>query len=271
MTLLSVNQLKIIDTWTDTILVKDVHFTLNKGETLGIIGESGSGKSITCKSLIGLNPARLKIEGSVNFDGIDMLKLSEHQLKKHRGKDIAMIMQQGSRAFDPSTTVGKQMFETMKVHTNLSIKEIEATLIEHMEHMSLNDPKHILKSYPYMLSGGMLQRLMITLALALQPKLIIADEPTTALDTITQYDVLATFQQIKDHLDCAIIFISHDLSVINKIADRVVVMKSGRLIEEGRKEIVFSNPKEEYTKYLLSTKKKMNEHFKRVMRGDINA
>ncbi|HHW7133208.1 TPA: staphylopine uptake ABC transporter ATP-binding protein CntD [Staphylococcus aureus] len=270
MTLLTVKHLTITDTWTDQPLVSDVNFTLTKGETLGVIGESGSGKSITCKSIIGLNPERLGVTGEIIFDGTSMLSLSEAQLKKYRGKDIAMVMQQGSRAFDPSTTVGKQMFETMKVHTSMSTQEIEKTLIEYMDYLSLKDPKRILKSYPYMLSGGMLQRLMIALALALKPKLIIADEPTTALDTITQYDVLEAFIDIKKHFGCAMIFISHDLTVINKIADRVVVMKNGQLIEQGTRESVLHHPEHVYTKYLLSTKKKINDHFKHVMRGDVH-
>ena len=141
-----------------TPIVKGVSFECPIGATIAIIGESGSGKSITCKSIVGLNPERLRVTGDITFDGKPMLSLSEAQLKKYRGKDIAMVMQQGSRAFDPSTTVGKQMFETMKVHTSMSTQEIEKTLIEYMDYLSLKDPKRILKSYPYMLSGGMLQR-----------------------------------------------------------------------------------------------------------------
>ena len=163
------------------------------------------------------------------------------------------------------------MFEAMKVHTELSNAQIEAELIEHMDFMSLKNPRKILKSYPYMLSGGMLQRLMIALALALKPKLIIADEPTTALDTITQYEVLEAFQNIKQHFDCAIIFISHDLTVINNIADSVAVMRHGDLVEKGAKDEVLYHPQHEYTQYLLSTKQKINDHFKQVMRGDMNA
>lgn len=148
MTLLTVKHLTITDTWTDQPLVSDVNFTLTKGETLGVIGESGSGKSITCKSIIGLNPERLGVTGEIIFDGTSMLSLSEAQLKKYRGKDIAMVMQQGSRAFDPSTTVGKQMFETMKVHTSMSTQEIEKTLIEYMDYLSLKDPKTYIKIIP---------------------------------------------------------------------------------------------------------------------------
>lgn len=268
---LVVEDLTIIDTWENRPLVKNVNFNVEKGETLGIIGESGSGKSITCKSIVGLNPKRLSVQGRIYFDDVNMLTLSEAQLKKYRGKHIVMVMQQGSRAFDPSTTVGKQMFEAMKVHTELSNAQIEAELIEHMDFMSLKNPRKILKSYSYMLSGGMLQRLMIALALALKPKLIIADEPTTALDTITQYEVLEAFQNINQHFDCAIIFISHDLTVINNIADSVAVMRSGELVEKGTKDKVLYDPQHEYTQYLLSTKKKINDHFRQVMRGDMNA
>lgn len=172
MTLLTVQQLTIRDEWTDTTLVDDINFQVERGETLGIIGESGSGKSITCKALVGLNPSRLKVTGDVHFDGHNLLALSERQLRQYRGQAIAMVMQQGARAFDPSTKVGKQMIETMQVHTSLSTQEIEQTLIDYMTYMNLTEPKTILASYPYMLSGGMLQRLMIALALALKLSLI---------------------------------------------------------------------------------------------------
>ncbi|WP_422404645.1 staphylopine uptake ABC transporter ATP-binding protein CntD [Mammaliicoccus sp. JADD-157] len=271
MTLLNVKELSIMDTWTGKQLVSDINFDVKKAETIGLIGESGSGKSITCKSVMGLNQDRLKITGTVEFEGVSLLDLKEKEIRRHRGRDIAMVMQQGSRAFNPSIPVGKQMYQTMRVHSDLSIKEIEEALIKSMTYMSLKDPKRILKAYPHELSGGMLQRLMIALALSLKPKLIIADEPTTALDTITQYDVLEAFAKIKRELNCAMIFISHDLSVIHNIADRVVVMKDGNIVEKGFKEDVFHRPKHDYTTYLLSTKKKVNDHFKRVLRGEQNA
>lgn len=271
MTLLKVNNLTIIDSWTGNVLVDDINFQVEHGETLGLIGESGSGKSITCKSLIGLNPNRLKVTGDICFEGQQLLNLSEQQLRQYRGKDIAMVMQQGARAFDPSSRVGKQMMETMQAHTSLSTQEIEEMLIKYMTYMNLKDPKTILSSYPYMLSGGMLQRLMIALALALKPKLIIADEPTTALDTINQFDVLEAFEDIKQHFDCAMIFISHDLTVIHKVVDNVLVMKEGQLVEDGTKEAVLHDPQHEYTQYLLSTKQKVNDHFQCVMRGDSHA
>ncbi|WP_436855390.1 staphylopine uptake ABC transporter ATP-binding protein CntD [Staphylococcus caeli] len=271
MSLLSVKHLNITDTQTHQQLVYGIHFRLEKGETLGIIGESGSGKTITCRALMGLNDPRLQVEGQIYFDGVDLLKLPNQLLRQRRGGDIAMIMQQGSRAFDPSSKVGKQMFETMVMHTDLSKKSIEAVLIKYMHFMKLKDPEQILQSYPHMLSGGMLQRLMIVLALALKPKLIIADEPTTALDTITQYDVLEAFSDIKKQIDCAIIFISHDLAVINKVADKIMVVKAGVCIESGPKEAVLFNPQHDYTKYLLSTKQKINHHFKTIMRGENHA
>lgn len=271
MTLLSVEHLQIIDSWTNVKLVEDVHFSVAHGETLGMIGESGSGKSISCKALTGLNPERLHVTGDIYFENQNLMHLSKRDLRHKRGKDIAMVMQQGTRAFDPSTPVGKQMFETMRIHTVLSQLQIKQTLVEYMTFMKLKEPEKILTSYPHMLSGGMLQRLMIVLALALKPKLIIADEPTTALDTITQYDVLKAFQDIKHHFNCAMIFISHDLSVIHHIADRVIVMKDGRAIESGATEAILNQPKDAYTQYLISAKKKINEHFERVMRGEIHA
>lgn len=271
MSLLTVQQLNITDIQTHQQLVYDIHFQLEKGETLGIIGESGSGKTITCRALMGLNDSRLHVEGNIDFEGIDLLQLPSQSLRRYRGSNMAMIMQQGSRAFDPSSKVGKQMFETMIMHTDLSKKGIETILIKYMKFMKLKDPKQILQSYPHMLSGGMLQRLMIVLALALKPKLIIADEPTTALDTITQYDVLEAFSDIKKQIDCAIIFISHDIAVINKVADKVMVMKAGVCVESGSKEAVLFRPQHDYTKYLLSTKQKINHHFKKMMRGETHA
>ena len=271
MTLLSVENLRITDGWTHTTLVEEVNFKVTQGETLGMIGESGSGKSITCKALLGLNPERLRVSGDIYFENENLMHLSQKELRSQRGKHIAMVMQHGARAFDPSAKVGKQMMETMRAHTTLTKTEVKQTLVKYMTYINLKQPEIILDAYPHMLSGGMLQRLMIALALALKPKLIIADEPTTALDTITQYDVLEAFQDIKRHFDCAMIFISHDLTVINQLADRVIVMKEGRLVESGPTEDVLHHPRHAYTKYLLSTKKKVSDHFQRVMRGEVNA
>ena len=270
MTLLSVENLRIMDVWTHTTLVEEVNFKVTQGETLGMIGESGSGKSITCKALLGLNPERFRVSGDIYFENENLMHLSQKDLRSQRGKHIAMVMQHG-RAFDPSAKVGKQMMETMRAHTTLTKTEVKQTLVKYMTYINLKQPEIILDAYPHMLSGGMLQRLMIALALALKPKLIIADEPTTALDTITQYDVLEAFQDIKRHFDCAMIFISHDLTVINQLADRVIVMKEGRLVESGPTEDVLHHPRHAYTKYLLSTKKKVSDHFQRVMRGEVNA
>ncbi|MFW3509937.1 staphylopine uptake ABC transporter ATP-binding protein CntD [Staphylococcus caprae] len=271
MTLLSVENLRIMDVWTHTTLVEEVNFKVTQGETLGMIGESGSGKSITCKALLGLNPERFRVSGDIYFENENLMHLSQKDLRSQRGKHIAMVMQHGARAFDPSAKVGKQMMETMRAHTTLTKTEVKQTLVKYMTYINLKQPEIILDAYPHMLSGGMLQRLMIALALALKPKLIIADEPTTALDTITQYDVLEAFQDIKRHFDCAMIFISHDLTVINQLADRVIVMKEGRLVESGPTEDVLHHPRHAYTKYLLSTKKKVSDHFQRVMRGKVNA
>ena len=271
MTLLSVENLRIMDVWTHTTLVEEVNFKVARGETLGMIGESGSGKSITCKALLGLNPERFRVSGDIYFENENLMHLSQKDLRSQRGKHIAMVMQHGARAFDPSAKVGKQMMETMRAHTTLTKTEVKQTLVKYMTYINLKQPEIILDAYPHMLSGGMLQRLMIALALALKPKLIIADEPTTALDTITQYDVLEAFQDIKRHFDCAMIFISHDLTVINQLADRVIVMKEGRLVESGPTEDVLHHPRHAYTKYLLSTKKKVSDHFQRVMRGEVNA
>lgn len=269
--LIQVENLKIVDTLTGKVLLHNSNFDICEGETLAIIGESGSGKSITCKALLGLNPPRLKTSGTVHFEGIDLLTLKENALRQYRGAQIAMIMQNGRRAFDPSTLIGDQLVKTIQTHTQLSRSECEAQIIQQFEYLSLHNAKRILKSYAFELSGGMLQRVMIALALVLKPKVIIADEPTTALDTITQYDVLQQFKMIKEDLNCTIIFISHDLSVVKQISDRIVVMKSGEIVEQNTAARIFDAPEQPYTQYLLQTRRKITEHFNKVMRGEWNA
>lgn len=268
MTLLTMRDVSITDTLTHTVLTEHIDFDLQHGETLGIIGESGSGKSITCKAIVGLNPKNLVSSGDIVFDGIPLNMQSEPALRTLRGRKIAMIMQQGTRAFNPSVPLGKQMIKVLRTHAAMTKQTAREVLVKHMTTMAFKQPEQLLTAYPHELSGGMLQRLMIVLALALEPELIIADEPTTALDTITQYEVLEAFKQIKTQVQCSMIFISHDLAVIKHVADQVIVMKEGAIVERGTTDTLLQNPKHPYTHYLLNAKKKINDHFKGVLGGD---
>ncbi|UEX90035.1 staphylopine uptake ABC transporter ATP-binding protein CntD [Staphylococcus ratti] len=265
--LLDVQKLTLIDSNTNHVLVHHCSFQLEKGKILAIIGESGSGKSITCKALLGLNDHNIQMSGQARFNEVSLLEQSEAQLRHIRGNDIAMIMQQGGTAFNPSFTLGHQMRTILK-HHDIKDKKTQHTLIKsYFDMLGLHDFERIMRAYPHELSGGMLQRLMIVMALALKPELIIADEPTTALDVITQYEVLKEFQHIKETIGCAMIFISHDLAVVKHIADEVLVMKNGDVIEYGPVAEVLDRPKHAYTQYLVNARSQLTTYFQKV-RGD---
>ncbi|UXU54867.1 ABC transporter ATP-binding protein [Staphylococcus agnetis] len=265
--ILDVQKLTLIDGNTNHVLVHQCSFSLEKGKILAIIGESGSGKSITCKALLGLNDHNIQMSGSAHFNTMDLLQQSEAQLRHIRGNEIAMIMQQGGTAFNPSFSLGYQMRTILK-HHNITDAATQKTLLKsYFDMLGLHDFDRIMRAYPHELSGGMLQRLMIVMALALKPELIIADEPTTALDVITQYEVLKEFQHIKETVGCAMIFISHDLAVVKHIADDVLVMKDGDVIEYGPVKDVLENPQQAYTQYLVNARRKLTSYFQKV-RGD---
>ena len=234
-----------------TPLVCEVNFQVQKGQILGIIGESGSGKSMTCRALMGLlDPRRFIVGGEAIFQGQDLLQLSPKKLRMLRGKHIAMIMQNPMTAFDPVTRIGKQMVETLQIHQSLSKTESIQRITEELKRLGLFDTSRILNSYPYELSGGMLQRIMIALALLLSPDLIIADEATTALDVHTQAMILDEFQSIRK-AGIAMIVVTHNFGVLAKLADEVVVLRNGKVIEYGSVYEIFDNPVQEYTKELL--------------------
>ena len=236
-------------------LVENISFELKEGECLGILGESGSGKSLTCKSIIGLLDNKIfSTEGKAIYNGKNLLEVKGEELRKLRGKEIAMILQNPMTCFDPLYTVGYQIAETLMEHTSFSIQEIKRKSIEILEKMQLKNPEEILLKFPHQLSGGMLQRIMIGLALAMNPKFIIADEPTTAIDTITQYEIMKEFQKIKREGKIGMIFISHDLGVISEISDYVIVMNKGKVISQGEKNKVFKDTKSEFTKMLIDKK-----------------
>ncbi|MBT2829895.1 ABC transporter ATP-binding protein [Staphylococcus coagulans] len=267
-TVMHVEDLTLIDGNTNDVLVHHCNFTLHRGEVIAIIGESGSGKSVTCKALLGINDRNIRMSGQVTFQDQNLHQASEQELRKIRGRRIAMIMQQGGTAFNPTFTVGTQMKMMLQQHRKMSEKEQTATLKHYFDMLGLRDFNRILKSYPHQLSGGMLQRLMIILALALKPDMIIADEPTTALDAITQYEVIEELREIKEKIGCAMLFVSHDLAVVKSIADTVLVMRHGDVVESGPAEQIFNQPQHEYTQFLIAARDRVSKHFK-ALRGDM--
>lgn len=253
-------------------LVENISFELKEGECLGILGESGSGKSLTCKSIMGLLDSKtFFIEGKATYNGENLLECRGEELRKLRGKEIAMILQNPMTCFDPLYTVGYQIAETFTEHTSYSAEEIKKKSIEILEKMQLKNPEDILLKFPHQLSGGMLQRIMIGLALAMNPKFIIADEPTTAIDAITQYEIMKEFQKIKKDGKVGMIFISHDLGVISEISDYVIVMNKGKIVSQGKKDEVFKETKDEFTKMLIEKKLVVMNRYKEIMKGGKNA
>ncbi|GGE72138.1 ABC transporter ATP-binding protein [Priestia taiwanensis] len=235
--------------------VRGVSFDLKKGETLAIVGESGSGKSVTSKALMGLipnPPGRIK-QGEILFEGKDLTKMTEKALQGVRGKDIAMIFQDPMTSLNPTMTIGNQIMEGLIKHQNMPRSEARAKAVELLDLVGIINPEVRLKQYPHQFSGGMRQRVVIAMALACNPKLLIADEPTTALDVTIQAQILELMKDIQKKTDAAIIFITHDLGVVANVADRVAVMYAGKIVEIGTTDDIFYNPKHPYTWGLLAS------------------
>ncbi|MED4237942.1 nickel import ATP-binding protein NikD [Priestia megaterium] len=238
-----------------TTLVQDINFELKPGEILGLIGESGCGKTVTSMSILQLlNRKETTIEGSIMLKGQELNGLAEKEMRKVRGKDIAFIMQNPMNAFTPVFTIGHQFVETIRSHTSLNKKQATELAIESMKQVNLPDPDKLLKYYPFQLSGGMLQRVMIAIAASLHPAVIIADEPTTALDVNNQKNVLRHLDKIRSEYGSAILLISHDLGVVSEMADEVAVMQHGKIVEKAGVFQLFDSPKHEYTKKLLNAR-----------------
>ncbi|MED3916221.1 nickel import ATP-binding protein NikD [Priestia megaterium] len=238
-----------------TTLVQDINFELKHGEILGLIGESGCGKTVTSMSILQLlNHKETTIEGSIILKGQELNGLAEKEMRKIRGKDIAFIMQNPMNAFTPVFTIGHQFVETIRSHTNWNKNQATELAIESMQQVNLPDPDKLLKYYPFQLSGGMLQRVMIAIAASLHPAVIIADEPTTALDVNNQKNVLRHLDEIRSQYGSAILLISHDLGVISEMADEVAVMQHGKIVEKAGVFQLFDSPKHEYTKKLLNAR-----------------
>ncbi|HKM00812.1 MAG TPA: ABC transporter ATP-binding protein [Sedimentibacter sp.] len=236
--------------------VDDVSFHVNEGETLGIVGESGCGKSITCMSLVRLveTPPGKYEGGEIIFNGEDMLKVSDARIRQIRGNDISFIFQEPMTSLNPIFKIGRQISEALILHRGLSKEEAHKESVRMLEIVKIPNPERVANDYPFALSGGMRQRAMIAMALACEPMLLIADEPTTALDVTIQAQVLDLMNELKQKINASIIFITHDLGVIAEMSDRVMVMYAGKAVEVASTIDIFKNPKHPYTIGLIGSK-----------------
>ena len=248
-------------------LVENVSFEVRPGECLGILGESGSGKSMTVKSVLGLLDKNFQVSGSAIFDGQDLLKESKEELRRLRGSRITMVLQNPMTCFDPLYRVGNQMAETFATHTSWNAQEIRTHSLEILEQMRIRNGEEVLEKYPHQLSGGMLQRIMIGIAMALQPELLIADEPTTAIDAITQYEILEEFIRIKKQKNTAMLFITHDLGAISRVADRILVMNSGHVVDSGSFDHILKHADDPYTRMLVEKRSAVMHRYRQILHG----
>lgn len=254
--LLSVNNLVTTFRTADGEIpaVRNVSFSVNKSETLCIVGESGCGKSITSLSIMGLLPSNGSIKsGSIQLEGTDLTKLTTDELRKIRGNKISMIFQEPMTALNPVITIGYQLREPLMIHQKLSKQEVNQKGIELLKQVGIPYPEKRMTQYPHELSGGMRQRVMIAISLACTPGLLIADEPTTALDVTIQSQILDLIHELQDELGMGVIMVTHDMGVVAEIADKVMVMYAGEKIEEGPVEEIFNHPSHPYTRGLLSS------------------
>ena len=242
----------------EILAVDRISFDLAKGETLAIVGESGSGKSVTALSVMKLlpYPAARHPSGSIHFQGQELLQMTERQIRSVRGNDITIIFQEPMTSLNPLHTIEKQIGEILELHRGMTGAAARARILELLTQVGIPDPETRLESYPHQLSGGQRQRVMIAMALANEPDLLIADEPTTALDVTVQAQILKLLKEIQGRLGMAMLFITHDLGIVRKIADRVCVMSKGKIVEQGSVERIFTAPEHPYTKALLAAEPK---------------
>ena len=240
--------------------LNDVSLTLREGEVLGIVGESGSGKSVTSYSLMGITPEPGRIiGGSVEFNGHRIDRMSEKEMRKIRGSEVSMIFQDPMTSLNPVYTVGNQIEEAILLHTDKTHREAKLRAVELLRLVGINEPEKRVRQYPHELSGGMRQRVMIAMALACEPKLLIADEPTTALDVTIQAQILELIMELKEKLGMAVVLITHDLGIVSSMCDRIAVMYAGKVIECGTTDDMFYRPQHEYTKGLLRSVPRIDE------------
>ena len=248
-------------------LVRGVSFAVAPGECLGILGESGSGKSMSMKAAMGLLDHSFHVQGSAQFQGEELLGKSAEELRRLRGGKVGIILQNPMTCFDPLYRIGQQIAETFSAHNNWTAEEIHIRSLELLEKMRIRNPEEVLEKYPHQLSGGMLQRIMIGIATAMKPALLIADEPTTAIDAITQYEILNELLHIKENHNTAIIFISHDLNAISRVADRIVVLNHGAVVDRGDFQHILHHAQDPYTKLLVEKRADVMRRYTAVLNG----
>ncbi len=251
-------------------ILKDISFSLNKGETLSIIGESGSGKTVLSKSILGLLKDHFEItKGTINFQNSDLVTLSKKDKQKILGKDISLVMQNPMTSLNPTLTIGYQIEEVIKVHNKYTKQKRYEKVLQLLEEVKLPNPKSIIKKYPHELSGGMKQRVVIAIAIANSPKLLIADEPTTALDVTIQYKIINLLKELQKKYDMSLIMISHNLNLIKYLQGNILIMYGGELMEFGKSEKVFKDPKHPYTKGLIKCLPTSSEEVLKNIEGQI--
>ena len=266
--LLEVNNLSIsfLTNNAEKDVIHNISFQLKKNEILGIVGESGSGKSVSSLAIMGLLPKNISkiTSGKIIFEDQDLTGLDPKDIEDIRGKAIAMIFQEPMSSLNPSMTCGKQVAELLKTHSSLSRKEIKTEVLTLFQKVKLPSPKILFEKYPHEISGGQKQRVMIAMAIACQPKILIADEPTTALDVTVQKEIISLLRSLQESNEMSIIFISHDLSLVSEIADRVLVMYQGEIVEEGNVKAIFKSPVHNYTKALIGSRPSLNVRLKQL-------
>ena len=252
--LLEVNNLKVAFPVGNVMAeaVRGVSFEINTGDAVGVLGESGSGKSVTALAILRLIPSTGRItEGSVKFAGNDLLRVNEANMRRLRGRDLSMVFQDPLTGFNPALRIGRQLLNVIRTHTSTTMQQSRARALEVLDLVGLPNPARVMRSYPHELSGGMRQRALIGIALACNPKLLIADEPTTALDVTIQAQIVELFHKLRSELDLTLLYITHNLDLMAELCDRAIVMYAGNVVEEGNVTDLFQAPRHPYTRMLI--------------------